>query len=64
VGPTVLLAFKVETGDGLEDFEPGVGVTADLDLRFDWSKRVERLVEQVAHDPGLWLIPSRADVTN
>ena len=64
VRATVLLAFEVETGDRLEDLEPGAGVAADLDLRLDWSKRVERLVEQVAHDAGLWLVPGRTDVTN
>jgi hypothetical protein len=64
VGATVLLTFEVETRDRLEDLEPGARVAADLDLRLDWSKRVERLVEQVAHDAGLWLIPSGAHVTN
>jgi hypothetical protein len=61
---TVLLAFEVEARNRLEDLEPGSGITADLDLRFDRSKRDERLVEQVAHDAGLWLIPSRANVTD
>jgi hypothetical protein len=64
VRATVLLAFEVETGDRLKDVEPGTRVAADLDLRLDRPKRVERLVEQVAHDAGLWLIPSRAHVTN
>jgi hypothetical protein len=64
VWATVLLAFEIETGDSLEDLEPGVGVAADFDLRFDRSERVERLIEQVAHDAGLWLISSRADVTD
>src|SRR5258708_6205409 len=47
VGAAVLLAFEVETRDGLEDLEPGAGVAANLDLRPDRPKRVERLVEQV-----------------
>jgi hypothetical protein len=64
VGAAVLLALEVETRDRLEDLEPGAGVAADLDLRLDWPKRVERLVQQVAHDARLWLIPGRTDVTN
>jgi hypothetical protein len=64
VGAAVLLAFEVETRDRLEDLEPGAGVAANLDLRLDRPKRVERLVEQVAHDAGLWLIPRSTDVTN
>jgi hypothetical protein len=64
VRTAVLLAFEVEARDGLENFEPGISIAADLDLRLDRSERVERLIEQVAHDAGLWLISSRADVTD
>jgi len=64
VGTTVLLAFEVEARDSLKNFEPGVCVATDLDLRLERSERVERLIEQVAHDARLWLIPSRTDVTN
>jgi len=61
VGPTVFLTFEVEARDSLENFEPGLRVAANFDLRLERSKRVERLVEQVAHDAGLWLISSRTD---
>jgi len=61
---TVLLAFEVEARDGLENFQPGLSVAANFDLRLERSKRDERLVEQVAHDAGLWLIPSRTNVTD
>jgi hypothetical protein len=64
VWPTILLAFEIEARDSLENLEPGVSVATNLDLRLERSERVERLVEQVAHDAGLWLIPSRADVTD
>jgi len=64
VGTTVLLAFEVEARDSLENLEPGVCVATDLDLRLERSERVEGLIEQVAHDARLWLIPSRTDVTN
>jgi len=64
VGTTVLLTFEVEARDSLENFQPGLRVAANFDLRLERSKRVERLVEQVAHDAGLWLISSRTDVTD
>jgi len=64
VGTTVLLTFEVEARNSLEDFQPGLRVAANFDLRLERSKRVERLVEQVAPDAGLWLISSRTDVTD
>jgi hypothetical protein len=64
VWPAVLLAFEIEAGDSLEDLQPGIRVAADLDLRFNRSKRVERLIEQITHNAGLWLIARRADITN
>ena len=64
VRTAVFLAFEVEAWDGLENLEPGVSVAADFDLRLERSKRIERLIEQVAHDTGLWLIPSCADITD
>jgi hypothetical protein len=64
VWPAVLLAFEIEARDSLEDLQPGVRITANLDLRLQRSKRVERLIEQVAHDAGLWLIASCANVTD
>ncbi len=64
MGTTVLLAIEVEARDSLKNLEPGVCVATDLDLRLERSERVEGLIEQVAHDARLWLIPSRTDVTN
>jgi hypothetical protein len=64
MGPAVLFAFEVEARDRLENLEPGVCAATDLDLRLDRSERVECLIEQVAHDAGLWLISSRTNVTN
>ena len=62
--PSVLFAFEVKTRNVAKDVEPDTRVTADLDLRLDRSKRVECLVEQVAHDAGLRLVARGADVVD
>jgi hypothetical protein len=54
----------METWDVAENIQPGRRVAADLDLRLDWPKRVECLVEQVAHNASLRLVASRADVVD
>jgi hypothetical protein len=61
---TVLLAFEVEARNRAEDLLPGAGVATDLDLRLDGFERVECLIQQIAHDAGLWLIAGRAHVSN
>jgi hypothetical protein len=64
VWATIFLAFEIEARNRLKDLQPRGGVAPDLDLRFNWSKRVECLIEQIAHDAGLWLIARRANVTD
>jgi hypothetical protein len=64
VWATVLLALDVETRDVAENLEPGSRVAANLDLRFDGPKRVDGLVEQIAHDAVLGLITRGAQVAN
>jgi hypothetical protein len=62
--PAVLLTLDVEAGDAAKDVQPRGGVAADLDLRFDGSKRVECLVQQVAHHAGLGCVAGRPDVAD
>ena len=62
--PAVLLAFEVEAGDVPKDVQPGGRVATDLDLRLNRSKRVEGLVEQIAHHAGLRRITSGANVAD
>jgi hypothetical protein len=64
VWAAVFLAFEIKAGDSLEDFQPGARVAANLDLRCDWPKRIEGLIEQVAHDASLWLIAGCPNVTD
>jgi hypothetical protein len=64
VGSAVFLALEVEAGDRLKDFQPVAGITTDLDLRAGRSKRVEGLVEQVAHHASLRLVASGTDVAD
>jgi hypothetical protein len=64
VGAAILLTFDVEARNRAEDFKPYVGVAADLDLCFHRPKRVECLIQQIAHDASLWVITSRADITD
>jgi hypothetical protein len=59
---TVFFAFAIEAGDCLKDLQPVGRVASNLDLRASGSKRIERLIEQVAHDTSLWLIADRTDV--
>jgi hypothetical protein len=54
----------VEARNRAEDLQPRIGVAANLDLRFDRPKGVERLVEQIPHDAGLWLIAGGTDIAN
>jgi hypothetical protein len=54
----------VEAGNRAEDVQPRVCVAANLDLRFDRSKGVEGLVEQIPHDARLWLITRGANIAN
>jgi hypothetical protein len=64
VRAAVLLALEVEARDGLKDLQPVAGITTNLDLRARWAKRVEGLVEQIAHHARLWLIASRTNVAD
>jgi len=64
VRPAVLLAFEVEPGDIAEDVQPGGRVASDLDLRLHRSKRIEGLIEQVAHRTRLWHITSGTNVAD
>jgi hypothetical protein len=54
----------METWDPPKYLQPGRRVAADFDLRFDGSKRVEGLVEQIAYDACLGLVAGRADVVD
>jgi hypothetical protein len=54
----------MEPWDALKDFEPCTGITPNLDLRFDGSKRVEGLIEQVAHHANLRPVTGRPDVVD
>jgi hypothetical protein len=58
----IFLAFEVEAWDIAKDVQPDCRITTNLDLRLNRTKRVERLIEQVAHDAGRWLIAGRADI--
>jgi hypothetical protein len=58
----VFLAFEVEARDIAKDVQPDRRIATNLDLRLDRTKRVERLIEQVAHHAGRWLIAGRADI--
>jgi hypothetical protein len=64
VRPAIFFAFEVEAGNVAEDVHPDAGVTSNLDLRFDGPKRIDRLVEQIAHDAVLWLVAGGADVAD
>ncbi len=64
VWPTVFFAFEAKTRNPAKDLEPGCGVAADLDLRLNRAKRVERLVEQVAHHARLGSIVSCSDIVD
>jgi hypothetical protein len=60
----IFLAFEIEAGDVAEDVQPDRRVAPNLDLRFDRAKRVERLVEQIAHDTSLRFVAGRPDIAN
>jgi hypothetical protein len=62
VRSAVLLAFEIEARNAAKDLQPQCRVAADLNLRLDWSERVEGLVEQVAHHAGLGCLTCGADV--
>ena len=62
--PSILLALEVEARDGTENLEPGRSVAPNFDLRFDWPKRVDCLIEQIPHDARLRLIPRGPDIAN
>jgi hypothetical protein len=64
VGAAVLLALEIEAWDVTKDLEPGCSVASNLDLRLDGSERVERLVEEIAHDACLGLIAGRANIVD
>jgi hypothetical protein len=64
VWPAVLLAFEIEARDVAEDLEPGRRVASNLDLRLAGPKRIEGLVEQIAHHARLRLVTCRADIVN
>jgi hypothetical protein len=58
----ILLAFEVKARNIAKNVEPDRRIATNLDLRLDRTKRVERLIEQVAHHAGRWLIAGRADI--
>jgi hypothetical protein len=64
MGSAVLLTFEVEARNVAEDVEPGGRVATNLDLRLDGPKRVERLVEQIAHNAGLWRVARRTHIVD
>jgi hypothetical protein len=64
VRPSVLFALEVKARNVAKDVEPDGRVATDLDLRLDRSKRVERLIQQIAHDAGLGLLARGADVVD
>jgi hypothetical protein len=61
---TILFAFEEETWARPKDVEPGARVAPDLDLGLDGPKRVEGLVEQIAHHGCLRLITGRAHIAD
>jgi hypothetical protein len=64
VRSAILLALEVEARNVAKDFEPRGRVTPNLDLRLDGSKRVERLLEQIAHDACLGFVAGRANIVD
>jgi len=58
----VLLALEVEAGDRTENFEPGLSVAANLDLRRDRLERAKRFIEQVADGPRLGFFTRGAEI--
>jgi hypothetical protein len=64
VRAAVLLALEIKAGNALEQLQPDSRVAPDLDLRLDRSEGIEGLIQQVAHDAGLWLITGRAHVAD
>jgi hypothetical protein len=60
----ILLALEVEAGNVAKDLKPIGRVAPNLDLRLDGSKRVERLLEQVADDACLGLVAGRANIVD
>jgi hypothetical protein len=64
VRATIFLAFQIEARNVAKDLQPGRRIPSDLDLRFDRSERVDRLVEEVAHHAVLRLGAGGADIAN
>ena len=60
----VLLTFDVEAGNTTKNVQPRRRVATDLDLRLDGSKRVECLVQQVAHHACLRHVAGCPDVAD
>jgi len=64
MGSPVLLTFEMKAGDAAKNVQPGGRVAADLDLRFNWSERVEGLIEEVAYDAGLRGVAGGPDIVD
>jgi hypothetical protein len=64
VGSAVLLALEIEARNVAEDLEPRARIAANLDLRLARPKRIERLVEQIAHDARLWPVTRCANIVD
>jgi hypothetical protein len=64
VRPAILLAFEMKARNPAEDVQPRGRVAANLDLRLGWTKRIEGLVQQVAHHARLGNVASRADIVD
>ena len=62
--PAILLAFEVKAWNAAKDVQPGCRVAANLDLRLGWTKRVEGLVQQIAHHARLGNVARRADIVD
>src|SRR5207253_9728903 len=60
----ILLTYDVAAGNTTKNVQPRRRVAADLDLRLDGSKRVEGLVQQVAHHACLRHVAGRPDVAH
>jgi hypothetical protein len=50
--------------DAAKDVQPRRRVAANFDLRLGWTKRIEGLVQQIAHHARLGNVASRADIVD
>lgn len=61
---SVFFTLDIKARNTSKDLEPCGRVATNLDLRLSRAKGIERLVEQVADDSGLWLVARGANVVD